>query len=83
MMIFMLAAVIVSGPVTGGDRGQAFGATPAADLARAGYTENEFFVAGTASSTAEPMPALRSQRPARHAISASCSAERGCSTTRR
>lgn len=50
MMIFMLAAAIASGPVTGGDRGQAFGAMPAADLARAGYTENEFFVAGTASS---------------------------------
>ncbi len=34
-------------------------------------------------STAAPTPALRSQRPARRAISASCSAERGCSTTRR
>jgi hypothetical protein len=57
MMLFMLAAAIVSGPVTGGDRGQAFGAMPAADLARAVYTENEFFVAGTASSfkpTASP-----------------------------
>lgn len=39
---------IVSGPVTGGDKGKAFGANAAADLARSHYTDAEFFFGGTA-----------------------------------
>jgi hypothetical protein len=39
----------VTGPVTGGDKGEAFGAMPQADLKRAGYTEAEYFYGGTAS----------------------------------
>jgi hypothetical protein len=48
LLPFVLAAAVVSGPITGGDRGQAFSAMPAADLTAAAYTEAEFFVAGTA-----------------------------------
>jgi hypothetical protein len=47
-MIPFLAAAVVSGPITGGDRGQAFGAMPAGELSRSGYTESEFFLGGTA-----------------------------------
>ncbi|HZR24622.1 MAG TPA: alpha/beta hydrolase domain-containing protein [Vicinamibacterales bacterium] len=50
MMPFVLAAAIVTGPITGGDRGQPFAAMRAADLAAAHYTEEEFFITGTASS---------------------------------
>lgn len=48
MILFLLAAAVVTGPITGGDRGQAFGAMPGAELSRAGYTESEFFLSGTA-----------------------------------
>jgi Alpha/beta hydrolase domain len=48
MIPFLLAAAVVSGPITGGDRGQAFGAMPAGELSRSGYTESEFFLGGTA-----------------------------------
>src|SRR5205809_6924034 len=48
LLPFVLAAAVVSGPVTGGDRGQAFSAMPAADLTASAYTEAEFFIAGTA-----------------------------------
>jgi hypothetical protein len=50
MIPLLIAAAVVTGPVTGGDKGQAFGAMPAADLARAAYTEQEFFIGGTATS---------------------------------
>jgi hypothetical protein len=50
MIPFLLAAAVVTGPISGGDRGQAFGAMPAAELSRAGYLEHEFFVGGTATS---------------------------------
>jgi Alpha/beta hydrolase domain len=40
----------VTGPVTGGARGQAFGALPAATLSKSGYDEAEYFAAGTATS---------------------------------
>ena len=48
LMPFVLAAAVVTGPITGGDRGQPFSAMPPADLAQAGYTEAEYFVGGTA-----------------------------------
>src|SRR5579862_7982193 len=38
----------VTGPVSGGDHGQAFGALSADELKRAGYTENEYFYEGKA-----------------------------------
>jgi hypothetical protein len=38
----------VTGPIGGGDRGQAFGALGAADLAQSRYTEAEYFFAGSA-----------------------------------
>ena len=38
----------LTGPVTGGDHGTAFGALPADDLTRAGYSEAEYFYGGTA-----------------------------------
>ena len=47
-MPLLLAAAVVTGPVTGGDRGQPFSAMAAAELSTAGYTEAEFFLAGTA-----------------------------------
>src|SRR5579872_299502 len=46
----LLATAVVTGPITGGDRGQAFSEMSAADLTRAGYMESEFFIAGTATS---------------------------------
>jgi alpha/beta hydrolase family protein len=48
LMPFVLAAAVVSGPITGGDRGQPFSAMPPADLAQAAYTEAEYFFSGTA-----------------------------------
>jgi len=48
MFPLLLAAAVVTGPITGGDRGQAFGAMPAAELSRTSYVEHEFFVSGTA-----------------------------------
>jgi hypothetical protein len=45
---FLLAAAVVSGPVTGGDRGRQFGAMPEADRSRSGYAESEYFLGGTA-----------------------------------
>ncbi|HEV8487414.1 MAG TPA: alpha/beta hydrolase domain-containing protein [Blastocatellia bacterium] len=39
---------IVTGPITGGDRAQALGAIPVADLTKAGYVEGEYFYAGSA-----------------------------------
>jgi Alpha/beta hydrolase domain len=38
----------VAGPITGGARGQAFGAMTPADLAQARYSEAEYFYSGTA-----------------------------------
>src|SRR4051812_27764269 len=38
----------VAGPVTGGTHGQPFGAMTAADLAKWGYSEKEYFYAGSA-----------------------------------
>ena len=38
----------VTGPITGGDHGQAFGAIAAAQLERARYTQAEYFYGGTA-----------------------------------
>jgi hypothetical protein len=46
---FVLAVAVVTGPIAGGDRGQAFSAMPPADLTQSAYTEAEFFVSGTAS----------------------------------
>ena len=45
---FVLAAAVVTGPITGGDRGQPFSAMPPGDLTHAAYAEAEYFVAGTA-----------------------------------
>src|SRR5271168_2487024 len=39
----------LSGPVSGGDHGAAFGALPADDLSHAGYSEAEYFYSGKAS----------------------------------
>ncbi len=39
---------VVTGPISGGTRGQAFGALPAASLASSALTEAEYFLAGTA-----------------------------------
>ena len=41
---------VLTEPVSGGTRGQAFGAMDPADLAEAGYIEHEYFFEGTASS---------------------------------
>jgi alpha/beta hydrolase family protein len=49
-MAWLLATAVITGPITGGDHGQPFGAMAAADLTAAHYTEQEFFVSGTASS---------------------------------
>src|SRR5437879_5604133 len=38
----------LTGPIAGGDRGAAFGAMRADDLAKAGYQEAEYFYGGTA-----------------------------------
>src|SRR5580765_2580527 len=48
LLPFVLAAAVVTGPITGGDRGQPFSAMPPADLTQAAYTEAEYFFAGTA-----------------------------------
>jgi hypothetical protein len=40
----------VSGPIGGGDKGQAFGANTPADRAQSGYTDDEYFFGGTAAS---------------------------------
>jgi hypothetical protein len=48
LMPFMVAAAVVTGPITGGDHGQPFSAMPPAALAQAGYTEAEYFFGGTA-----------------------------------
>jgi Alpha/beta hydrolase domain len=48
VIAFVLAAAVVTGPISGGDKGQAFGAMPAADLSAAAFTEREYFIAGTA-----------------------------------
>jgi Alpha/beta hydrolase domain len=55
-MPLLVAAAVVSGPVTGGDRGQAFSAMPAAQLSAAGYTEAEYFLAGTATAFTPAAP---------------------------
>jgi hypothetical protein len=47
-VVFAAAAALVTGPITGGDRGQPFSAMPPADLTQAAYTEAEYFFAGTA-----------------------------------
>ena len=41
---------VLTGPVSGGARGQAFGAMDPAELTQAGYIEHEYFFEGTASS---------------------------------
>jgi hypothetical protein len=56
LMPFLLAAAVVSGPITGGDRGQPFSAMPAADLTQAKYTEAEYFLAGTATAFKPAVP---------------------------
>ena len=56
LLPFVLAAAVVSGPITGGDRGQAFSAMPAADLAKAAYTEAEFFLGGSATAFTPSAP---------------------------
>jgi hypothetical protein len=48
MMPFVLALAVVTGPITGGTRGQPFSAMPPAELTQARYTEAEYFLAGTA-----------------------------------
>ena len=48
LLPFVLAAALVSGPITGGDRGQPFSAMPPADLMQAAYMEAEYFFGGTA-----------------------------------
>jgi len=48
LLPFVLAAAVVTGPITGGDHGQPFSAMPPADLTRAAYTEAEYFFGGTA-----------------------------------
>jgi Alpha/beta hydrolase domain len=48
LLPLVLAAAVVTGPITGGDHGQPFSAMPAADLTQAAYTEAEFFISGTA-----------------------------------
>jgi hypothetical protein len=48
MIPFVLAAAVVTGPITGGDHGQPFSAMPPADLTQAAYTEAEYFFGGTA-----------------------------------
>ena len=39
LLPLLLAAAVVAGPITGGDRGQPFSAMPPADLTQAAYTE--------------------------------------------
>src|SRR5579864_7487881 len=46
----------VTGPVTGGDKGAAWGAMSPGDLQRAGYIESEYFYNGTASAYANDGP---------------------------
>lgn len=46
----LIAAAVMTGPVTGGDRGQPFAGMTAAALAQSGYAESEFFISGTATS---------------------------------
>ena len=48
LMPFVLAAAVVTGPITGGDHGQPFSAMPPAELTQAAYTEAEYFFGGTA-----------------------------------
>lgn len=48
LMPFVLAAAVVTGPITGGDRGQPFSAMLPADLTQTGYAEAEYFFGGTA-----------------------------------
>ena len=47
-LTLLAAAAVVTGPITGGDRGQPFSAMPPADLTQAAYTEAEYFFGGTA-----------------------------------
>src|SRR5579872_1718709 len=47
MRLVMIALVVLSVPPAG-SRNQAFGAAPPADLSASGYTEAEYFFAGTA-----------------------------------
>ena len=58
LLPFLLAAALVSGPITGGDRGLAFSAMSPADLTQSAYTEAEFFFSGTATAykPAGPLP---------------------------
>ena len=46
----LLAAAVVTGPVSGGTQGQPFGAMSTGELAQVGYTEAEYFVGGSATS---------------------------------
>lgn len=50
------AAAILTGPITGGDRGQPFSAMPPAELTQAAYTESEFFLSGTATAFTPSAP---------------------------
>lgn len=56
LVLFVLAAAVVTGPITGGDHGQPFSAMPPADLTQAGYTEAEYFFGGTATAFAPTGP---------------------------
>jgi hypothetical protein len=44
----LTANATVTGPITGGDHGQAWGAMTSADLSTSGYVEAEYFYSGTA-----------------------------------
>jgi hypothetical protein len=48
--ILLAAAAVLSGPITGGDRGQPFAGMTAAAQSEAGYIESEFFIGGAATS---------------------------------
>jgi hypothetical protein len=46
----------ITGPISGGDHGQAFGAMPVSDLDRAGFVEAEYFYGGKARAYANDGP---------------------------
>ena len=56
LMPFVLAAAVVTGPITGGDHGEPFSAMPPAALTQAGYIEAEYFFGGTATAFAPTGP---------------------------
>ena len=45
--------IVLTGPVTGGNHGQSWGAAPAKDLTAAGYMEEEYFFGGKATAFAQ------------------------------